>query len=434
MGPYGIEELNTARMIFGSDQYIITIIKNSPHLKVLHLDQDEHEAIFQQLAISCKKLETIQADFVGRTDEYLYGTFFCDMKREQVQKAIINDEEISKTFPNLRAVNMWNRMPPPKDFLHSLMYVYPQIESYTTLHVHNLTTKILTPPTKFLQSFSNSIDTRPSQLKSVSIETYIDYSMNHHAIEAFVKQYPHVKNITLLDGPKKPLSEPLQEIGKKLSKIVNQFQAKSLVIHSMDLSLYQPTIDLIGHRLHSLNIHANNIDSQILITLLNKCPNLKKLEVCVKSSNIQNMRQEIGLNPMPKLETLHAWTDSVDEDEDFSILLMNLLRAAKNVRSLQLNSHLPRVLVADNKDPPVLMQKVERLALMGSSCCNGNSNVIDSFLGTLPALHTLVLYFKPADVNVYRTVYSGRGLNIVSGEKLLGQETTQYLLDLSYQY
>ena len=140
---------------------------------------------------------------------------------------------------------------------------------------------------------------------------------------------------------------------------------------------------------------------------------------------------------MPQLQTLEAWTEIVGEDDDFDILLMNLSDAAINIRNLQVNSCLARTFVPGN-EPTTKFQKVERLSLIGSPYCKykrktenilkDNSSVLNLFVNSLPSLHTLVLYFATADLNIYRNLYRNKGLNIISGDKLIGRETTQYLL------
>ena len=137
---------------------------------------------------------------------------------------------------------------------------------------------------------------------------------------------------------------------------------------------------------------------------------------------------------MPKLQTLEVWTDAVNEEDDFDLLLLNLIDAAVNIRNLQVNSCLTRNIVPVT-GPDSRMQNVERLSLIGSPFCklnrqrvlNDNSNGVNRFIGSLPKLHTLVLYFKQVDVCIYRIYYSRKGLNIVSGEKLMGQDTTKFL-------
>ena len=83
------------------------------------------------------------------------------------------------------------------------------------------------------------------------------------------------------------------------------------------------------------------------------------------------------------------------------------------------------------------MQKVERLSLIGSPYCEvtsthrlvimDDSNGVNRLISSLPSLHTLVLYFDPFDINFYRDIYANTGIKIVAGDKLLGQETTQFL-------
>ena len=103
MAPFAIEELNATQMTFENQQPLVAIVKNSPHLKIIHLPFNEScELVFKQLAISCKKLEVLDADFVGLSDQYLYKTFFGGMKREMVHKSIGNNNEVPKTFQNLR--------------------------------------------------------------------------------------------------------------------------------------------------------------------------------------------------------------------------------------------------------------------------------------------------------------------------------------------
>ena len=54
LAPFGIEELNTGHILFESPQPLLSIVKNSPHLKIIHLYNETHEAVFKQLAISSK--------------------------------------------------------------------------------------------------------------------------------------------------------------------------------------------------------------------------------------------------------------------------------------------------------------------------------------------------------------------------------------------
>ena len=169
--------------------------------------------------------------------------------------------------------------------------------------------------------------------------------------------------------------------------------------------------------------------------MLKKCSNLQEFKLFVKNSRVKLRDRELGLNPMPQLQTLHAWTDAVNDNDDFDLLLINLINAAKKVRSLQVNSCLSRTELFYNLVSH--MQKVERLSLIGSPYCqvtcthrrvlSDADNGVHCLIRSLPSLHTLVLYFAPFDMHVYRNFYANMGIKIVEGEMLLGQETTQFL-------
>ena len=439
MAPFAIEELNVTQITFRNQQPLVAIVKNSPHLKVVHLPFNETcELVFKQLAISCKKLEVLDADFVACSDQYLYKTFFGGMKREMVHKSIANNTEVPKTFKNLRGVNMWNCYPPTEQFRHSLVHVYPEIQTFTALNHHSFTPKALTPNIPTLSTHC-AVKRKPSSLKSLSFESYKDFSMNPTEIADLPKHYPKATNVILKDCPMQ-VNEPLQIVGEKLSKIVDKLKVNSLTICSvgfrlMDISIYQATIELTGERLYSLNLHVDNLDCGILCGMLNKCINLQEFKLFVKNSRVKLRDRELGLNPMPQLQTLHAWTDAVNDNDDFDLLLMNLINAAKNVRSLQVNSCLSKTELFHN--PVSQLQKVERLSLIGSPYCEVTcthlrvlgdySNGIHRLIRCLPSLYTLVLYFTPAATQYYRVWYANMGIKIVKGDKLLGQETTQFL-------
>ena len=356
-----------------------------------------------------------------------------------VHKSIGNNNEVPKTFQNLRGVNMWNCYPPPAQFLHSLVHVYPEIQTFTALNLDSFTPKALTPTIPTFLSTQCAVKRKPSSLQSISFESYEDFSMYPTEIADLPKHYPKVTHVNLKDCPMQ-VNEPLQIVGDNLSKIVDQFKINSLAICSvgfrlMDISIYQATIELTGERLYTLNLHVDNLDCGILCGMLNKCINLQEFKLCVKNSRVKLRDRELGLNPMPQLQTLHAWTDAVDDNDDFDLLLMNLINAAKNIRSLQVNSCLSKIELF--YDPRSQMQKVERLSLIGSPYCEvtcthrrvlkDDSNGVNRLISSLPSLHTLVLYFAPFDVNFYREMYANTGIKIVAGDKLLGQETTQFL-------
>ena len=440
LAPFAIEELNATHMLFENQQPLVAIVKNSPHLKIIHLPFNKTcELVFKQLAISCKKLEVLDADFVACSDQYLYKTFFGGMKRELVHKSIGNNTEVPKTFQNLRGVNMWNCYPPPEQFRHSLLHVYPEIQTFTALNLHSFTPKALTSNIPTFLSTHCAVKRKPSSLQSISFESYKDFSMHPTEIADLPKQYPKITHVNLKDCPMQ-VNEPLQIVGEKLSKIVDKFKVNSLTICSvgfclMDISIYQATIELTGERLHTLNLNVDNLDCGILCGMLNKCINLQEFKLSVKNSRVKLRDRELGLNPMPQLQTLHAWTDAVNDNDDFDLLLMNLINAAKNIRSLQVNSCLSKTELF--YDPKSQMPKVERLSLIGTPYCEVTCthrrvlrdycNGLNRLIRNLPSLHTLVLYFAPSDMHFYRDLYANTGIKIVAGDKLLGQKTTQFL-------
>lgn len=333
---------------------------------------------------------------------------------------------------------MWNCYPPTEQFRHSLVHVYPEIQTFTALNHHSFTPKALTPNIPTLSTHC-AVKRKPSSLKSLSFESYKDFSMSPTEIADLPKHYPKVTNVILKDCPMQ-VNEPLQIVGEKLSKIVDKLKVNSLTICSvgfrfMDISIYQATIELTGERLYSLNLHVDNLDCGILCGMLNKCINLQEFKLFVKNSRVKLRDRELGLNPMPQLQTLHAWTDAVNDNDDFDLLLMNLINAAKNIRSLQVNSCLSKTELFYN--PVSQLQKVERLSLIGSPYCEVTcthcrvigdySNSIHRLIRSLPSLYTLVLYFAPAATQFYRVLYANMGIKIVTGDKLLGQETTKFL-------
>ena len=55
------------------------------------------------------------------------------------------------------------------------------------------------------------------------------------------------------------------------------------------------------------------------------------------------------------------------------------------------------------------------------------SDGVNLLINSLPSLHTLILYFAPEDLKIYRSVYKNKGLNVISGDKLIGRDITHYL-------
>ena len=70
------------------------------------------------------------------------------------------------------------------------------------------------------------------------------------------------------------------------------------------------------------------------------------LEFLISVSTYKNSSyvwQRIRSQPYAQLQTLHAWTDDMDDNEDFDLLLVNLINADKNIHSLQVNSCLSKM-------------------------------------------------------------------------------------------
>ncbi|CAL4089369.1 unnamed protein product [Meganyctiphanes norvegica] len=434
LGPFNLEELNTHLMIFENPVPLVTVVKHSPKLRVVHFFDQDMEPVMKQICKCSQNLEMLRANYVGECDKYLYKTFFNGMSKESVLKAFSNKDEIQMSFPALLHVHMWNRTPAPHLFLHVLLHVYTHLESITTLSFHELTPKHLTP----LKKYFSSVERSPCDLKGIAFDSYSVFSLPDTVVNSMTVLYPKINHVTLNDK-QQPITESSATIGRKIRNIVTKFGINSLAICSkrgkyipVDLSIYRDTISIVGSKLTCLTLHGMNLDAEMLCELLDNCTQLQSLKISARVMMNETLPK---LKPLPHLTTLEAWTYRLYDGDNMLLLVFNLVDAAPNIRNLQVNSRIVRNL-DPGFGPDSRLQKLERLSLVGRPYCRqvGNNIMYDSttrirqFINALPSLHTLVLYLSDKYIELYKRYYRHKALKIVQGDKLLFRDTTQLFM------
>ncbi|CAL4099625.1 unnamed protein product, partial [Meganyctiphanes norvegica] len=454
LAPFALEEVNTFGLEFKHPYPLITIIKKSPMLRIIRLENNATDYVLEHIGrySNCTKLEELTSHS-SFSEKCLFRSFFCGMNKNAVLENVGNKENVKLSFPNLRSIHgVWHDGS-PKLFPILLLHYYTQIHTLTDLFHDSINLHLLLPD--FFKHIFRKYPRSPSCVRGVATN---DYCMEPKLIQAAAQTFTQIEHFRLCDWvqPDPNILDPNwpSPFAENLVADLQRIKANptglvlSHCIHAVGgwtpfkLDHYIPYFSTMGATLNSLTVRFNTVDASDLCELINECPNLETLRIVVVHDIFGYDDRTLELATLSRLKTLAVWSHK-DNDSVDPTFLQSLVSAAPNITSFEMNTRELDVcisLVYCGK-----LEKVETLCLIGDVYCtqyryldrhDPPTDFKDSFVEfveALPSVKTLMLYMVQDDINIFRKLYKNTALEIIDGRKLHHRETTQHFIWCEYQ-
>ncbi|XP_042219459.1 uncharacterized protein LOC121864488 isoform X2 [Homarus americanus] len=363
--PFGIEKLYTGELQFDCPSLIGTICKLSPRLKWIHLKIEFAKgSVLQEIGHTAPNIETViiavrECELYETTswtveivimggqglEENLYAGFFDGLDKIAVNHKIQNGENLKLSFPKLKYIDVGSHRD-VREFLHHLLYSYPDIKSITcdsenwVLSKYSIDFPVITPSTLGNGPISLQGRTVTYNLRDMSFSSFCLASKLHDIIARF-RKLEHV-SLHLLKGPWKikSTSENAKEL---LTTISCQYLTICVDVYMSKedlLSLYTPSLHTIGSSLKILQFHlTNEVNVGVLCQLINMCPCVEELSLvtsCERCEVEGEDDREIRLNELKHLKCLSV-SSQYNVTNALYVLSCKLILSATNLTTLELD-------------------------------------------------------------------------------------------------
>ncbi|XP_053634294.2 uncharacterized protein [Cherax quadricarinatus] len=361
--PFGIEKLYTVNLQFDCPSIVVTICKNSPLIKWIYLRIEFVKGdILREIGHAAPSIETvivavredeifeeisstveIVIDGGEGLEDSLYTGFFDGLDKDAVNLKIQNGEGFKMTFPKLKYVDVGIHRD-VRDFLHHLLYIYPDIRSIMcdsedwVLSKYSLNFPFASP--SYLGAGPKSLQEKVVEynLREMSFTSFCLCSKLHD-ITRF-KKLEHI-SLHLLRGPWKikHTSENAEEL---LSRISCQYLTIFVDVYMSNddlLGLYTPSLQRVGSSLKILQFHlTNEVNVKVLCQLINMCQSLEELALvtsCERCEVEGEATDRIDLCQLTRLKCLSI-SSHYNVTDALYLLSHKLICSSTNLTTLEL--------------------------------------------------------------------------------------------------
>lgn len=341
--PFGIEELSTQFIIFGSQEPMQVILENSPHLRKVHLRKNITEETLICVSQNCPLVDTfvVEKPF-GRLFvpvDCLYKTFFSGLNRDDVDVLAHNgsfsERQACRSFTRLKFVDLGADSDCPlsfnkgsfSEFIYNLMFFYPSLESVTCYALRPFVPKPLSKLPPHLQALKYSLQHLDMEGLMIWVEDRAVLGSEEHTLSSF----PKLQHITLFHDPDTYLS-----VTDFARVWIPRFKCKALTIHTYftlphertvenSLSPYQLLLTNIGANLTVLRLHLYaKLCASELYNLLSFCPSLEFLGIVMSADHFED-EAPANIQTLPQLKCLTVEGPSLLSFSHYQHTLFNRL-------------------------------------------------------------------------------------------------------------
>lgn len=305
--PFGIEELSTQFIIFGSQEPMQVILENSPHLRKVHFRKNITEETLICVSKNCPLVDTfvVEQPF-GRLFvpvDCLYKTFFSGLDRDDVdalaRTGSFSERQACLSFTRLKFVDLGADSDCPlsfnkgsfSEFIYNLMFFYPSLESVTCYKLRPFVPKPLSKLPIHLQSLKYSLQHLDMEGLMILVQDKAVLGSEEYTLASF----PNLQHITLSHDP-----DTYHSVTDFARLWIPKFKCKALTIHTYftlpheraldnSISPYQLLLNAIGANLTvlQLDLHAKLCVSEFC-NLLSSCPSLEFLGVVMSAEHFED--------------------------------------------------------------------------------------------------------------------------------------------------
>ncbi|CAL4093871.1 unnamed protein product [Meganyctiphanes norvegica] len=434
-----LQWLDFGRCSFMDPVPLITILRNSPNIRSLRLDNNAQK-LFKYVEIFCPNLEILSIHDPGYSD-HLYELFFNGISKGTVWKIIRCNGRIKLTFPHLKIIqHSWSSgelTTSLKMFLLVLLHYYPQLESLTYVGDDGFNTKAFSPD---WDDVSVGIPKSPCKLSSVLVSTILStvrgQAFDTSVLDKVAQFCPEADHLTLEENISLGYDFDMDYLSLSkgsLKKFTRAMKFTSLRLSMGDKALkrYAPNVYAIAENITNLDYDVGEEGEPLLFEIINLCTNLECIKVEVNEAiNLSLTTKENPLNVLPKLSIVSM--SGLGNYTEVSSLLKCVSKAAPNIQNLYINLQELRDLTRFcSIVSGGLLNKVENWTLRHLVQYPANfsdvRDCIEKVVPALPFLTKLRLCLtvpttmdivdpdEEFDVEYYKSIYRNTALLIVNG-------------------
>lgn len=347
LGPFPLLKLYVTHESLGLKPLLISLVQQSPHLQVLHVNQWALSNDFMTaLGSHCRLLTEFSIPYmqpqVFMSDEALFACFFDGMSSEEVLECCREGNKAPLSFSRLKMVDIlyWKQT---QRFVQMLACFYPNVR------LRDVEINFFEGEQKGIASPFLEVGARVPAMGATFSLT--DASLEK--LSGLVKHAPYLRELRVhVDGGMDRLmTDPetrMQEAGVRLDKLVSQLATfESLAVRSDSLtgavSAFEPALRARGECITSLHLCCERtmMESNAVYQMVNLCPRLCVLVLTLPlgkkdaSSSCRTVLQPC--HTLHTLAVLNSGWASVPEDPCPLKIMHHILEAAHNLKTLGLS-------------------------------------------------------------------------------------------------
>ncbi|KAG0721426.1 hypothetical protein GWK47_046499 [Chionoecetes opilio] len=311
LGPFPLLKLYVTHESLGLKPLLISLVQQSPHLQVLHVNQWALSNDFMTaLGSHCRLLTEFSIPHmqpqVFMSDEALFACFFDGLGSEAVQRCWREGMRPPLSFYRLKIVDVlyWKQT---KRFIQMLAHFYPGVR------LRDIDVHFLEEESKGLASPFLEVEAKVPVM-GVTIRLG---DTQWERLSGFVKSAPYLRELRVLadgtvDGGVFEREAKIEEAGARLEKLVSQMRCfESLAVRHDSLSsvvgVFGPALKARGECVASLHLccETTRMDACAVFQMVNLCPRLCVLVLTLPLGEAQAPRGgRTVLQPCQALHTL----------------------------------------------------------------------------------------------------------------------------------
>ncbi|KAK7083784.1 hypothetical protein SK128_007764, partial [Halocaridina rubra] len=308
--PFHLQLFSTKHFRFADSKPIVTMLRNSPNLRVIYFAHNICPYVLETLMQCCKNIEKVSMKLFSYIQrgyrlggDFLFKIFFGNASMASVLRCINDKEELLLSFPNLQEIyidiNSCNTSIQINEFMLCLQHFYPHIKTKWSKYVNirnpqsKLNSSDFELPLVFRGNVKHYWDVIEIGLIDKMQELYID-SRGQDVVFAGGNHLEFEVG-DVIDPVSKNIVEKLTEL--------HACDSLGFVFYKMDLNIETSFANLLEDLVKKIRKLELNLpfclDCSELFSALNACPSLQAFSICAE--RMVTHSSKVTLNCFPKL-------------------------------------------------------------------------------------------------------------------------------------